>query len=116
MVFKASVRKLASVAMSIATFMLVSHLFLLVAVPVTSAGTEVHHDVATHDHKDTHTLCPTEIHQFTQSNTHTILSIDCANSELTYFRVSRLETLFRPIDYTWPYPRPPKESKTVLLI
>ena len=116
MVFKASMRKLASALMSIATFVLVSHFFLLVVVPVTSVGTEVHHDVATQDHKDAHTVCPTEIHQFTQSNTHTILSTDCASSQLTYFRVSRLETLFRPIDYTWPYLRPPKESKTVLLI
>ena len=116
MVFKAPTRKIASALMSIATFMLVSHLFLIVAVPVTSVGTEVHHGVVTQDHKDAHTVCPTEIHQFTQNNTHTILSIDCANAQLTYFRVTRPETLLRPIDYTWPYPRPPKESKTVLLI
>ena len=102
--------------MGIATFVLVSHFFLLVAVPVTSVGTEVHHDVATQDHKDAHTVCPTEIHQFTQSHTHTIPSADCANFQLTYFRVTRPETLLRPIDYTWPYPQPPKESKTVLLI
>ena len=102
--------------MNIATFVLVSHLFLLMAVPVKGAGTAVHHDVATHSHKDAHTVCPTEIHQFTQSSAHTMLSIDCASSQLAYVQVARPETLLRPIDCTWPYPRPPKESKTVLLI
>lgn len=116
MAFGAHIRKLSLTAMSVATFVVVSHLFFFAVFPMTSADAEVHHNVATHDHKDAHVVCPSDIHQFIQQGPTQSIDVPCAIIPITELRVARLEILYQLRDFSWPYLHPPQENTTVLLI
>lgn len=107
-------------SMFVAVFFASLHLLFLPTIPqvFASTNTPVHHDFpADHSDDNKHSVCPTEIHQFTQKDSGQ-QDMPCAPTPTTVSHLSQNtlhKTILLPI-HTLGFAPPPASQKTVLLI
>ena len=105
-------------SMFVAVFIALFHLFFLPHTPdiLLSANTPIHHDLPADHQKEKHTVCPTEIHEFTQIQSAQV-DVSCTPPlfSVTHFGHNALYSFMILPIHKIAFSPPPKAQKTVPL-